>query len=95
MPKELLTTSLSNQCQQENQETITFVPIYMGETGEGNGNPLQDSAWKIPWTEEPGRCHKELDMIQRLSLTWEKTKLRFLCAELIDIMAMTGKCHAV
>ena len=23
--------------------------------GEGNGNPLQYSAWKIPWTEEPGR----------------------------------------
>ena len=23
--------------------------------GEGNGNPLQYPAWKIPWTEEPGR----------------------------------------
>ena len=23
--------------------------------GEGNGNPLQYSCWKIPWTEEPGR----------------------------------------
>ena len=23
--------------------------------GEGNGNPLQYSAWEIPWTEEPGR----------------------------------------
>ena len=23
--------------------------------GEGNGNPLQYSAWKIPWTGEPGR----------------------------------------
>ena len=23
--------------------------------GEGNGNPLQYSAWKIPWTEEPDR----------------------------------------
>ena len=22
--------------------------------GEGNGNPLQSLAWKIPWTEEPG-----------------------------------------
>ena len=22
--------------------------------GEGNGNPLQYSCWKIPWTEEPG-----------------------------------------
>ena len=24
---------------------------------EGNGNPLQYSAWRIPWTEEPGRLH--------------------------------------
>ena len=23
--------------------------------GEGNGNPLSTLAWKIPWTEEPGR----------------------------------------
>ena len=23
--------------------------------GEGNGNALQYSCWKIPWTEEPGR----------------------------------------
>ena len=22
--------------------------------GEGNGNPLQYFAWRIPWTEEPG-----------------------------------------
>ena len=22
--------------------------------GEGNGNPLQNSCWEIPWTEEPG-----------------------------------------
>ena len=22
----------------------------------GNGNPLQYSAWKIPWTEEPDSC---------------------------------------
>ena len=25
--------------------------------GEGNGNPLQYLAWKIPWTEKPGRLH--------------------------------------
>ena len=24
-------------------------------SGEGNGNPLQYSCWKITWTEEPGR----------------------------------------
>jgi len=25
------------------------------DPGEGNGIPLQYSAWKIPWMEEPGR----------------------------------------
>ena len=24
-------------------------------SGEGNGNTLQYSCWKIPWAEEPGR----------------------------------------
>ena len=23
--------------------------------GEGNGNPLHNLAWRIPWREEPGR----------------------------------------
>jgi len=27
----------------------------LGRSGVGNGNPLQYFAWKIPWTEEPGR----------------------------------------
>ena len=26
-----------------------------GSYGEGTGDPLQYSCWKIPWTEEPGR----------------------------------------
>ena len=33
--------------------------------GEGNGNPLQFLAWRIPWTEEAGRLQpmgsEELD----------------------------------
>ena len=38
--------------------------------GEGNGNPLQTAAWKIPWTEEPGGApwspwgQKELNMTE-------------------------------
>ena len=24
--------------------------------GKGNGNPLQYSSWRIPWTEEPGEA---------------------------------------
>ena len=34
--------------------------------GEGNGNPLQYSAWKIPWTEDPGR----LQSMQRVGHDW-------------------------
>ena len=33
--------------------------------GEGNGNPLQYSSWRIPWTEEP-QSRKESDMTERL-----------------------------
>ena len=38
--------------------------------GEGNGNPTSTVAWKIPWTEEPGRARlwslKESDTTERL-----------------------------
>ena len=33
--------------------------------GEGNGNPLQYLAWKIPWMEEPGRLQ---------SMGWQRVK---------------------
>ena len=38
--------------------------------GGGHGNPLQDPAWRIPWTEEPGRVqsHEESDMTEPLSM---------------------------
>ena len=40
--------------------------------GEGNGNPLQDPYWEVPWTEEPGGLWsigvtKESDTTQPLS----------------------------
>ena len=39
--------------------------------GEGNGNPLQCSCLKIPWTEEPVGyspwIHKELDIAEQLT----------------------------
>ena len=31
---------------------IGYIPIL--HNGEGNGSPLQYSAWKVPWTEESG-----------------------------------------
>ena len=36
-------------------ETLGSIPGLERYPGEGNGSPLQHSAWKIPWTEEPGR----------------------------------------
>ena len=30
------------------------VPAWGRSPGEGNGYPLQDPAWRIPWAEEPG-----------------------------------------
>ena len=49
-----------------------LIPESRRSPGGGNGNPLQYSAWKIPWTEGPGEdCrpwgHMELDMTERLS----------------------------
>ena len=34
---------------------LGLVPGLGRPSGEGNGNPLGTLAWKIPWTEEPGR----------------------------------------
>ena len=41
--------------------------------GEDNGYPLRILAWRIPWTEKPGRLypwgHKESDMTEQLTHT--------------------------
>ena len=34
---------------------LGLIPGLGRSSGEGNGNPLQYSSWKIPWMEEPGR----------------------------------------
>ena len=34
------------------------IPVLGRCPGEGNGNPLQIIAWRIPWTEEPDRSTK-------------------------------------
>ena len=33
---------------------LGLIPGLGRSPGEGNGNPLQYSCWRIPWTEEPG-----------------------------------------
>ena len=43
-----------------------LIPGLERSLGGGNGNPLQYSAWRMPWTREPGRGapwgHEELDV---------------------------------
>ena len=40
---------------QETQETQVQSLVWKDRLEEENGNPLQYSCLKIPWTEEPGR----------------------------------------
>ena len=40
------------------------IPGFGGSPGEGNGNPLQYFAWKIPWTEE--HCRLQSMGLQRV-----------------------------
>ena len=42
------------QCRLDVRDTNS-IPGSGRSPGEGNGNPLQYFAWRIPWTEEPGR----------------------------------------
>ena len=35
--------------------SLLIKTLIMLDNGEGDGIPLQSLAWKIPWTEEPGR----------------------------------------
>ena len=37
-----------------NEGDLGSIPRSRRSPGEGNGNPLQCLAWKIPWAEEPG-----------------------------------------
>ena len=47
--------------------------------GEGNGNPLQFLAWKIPWTEDPGSLQSMGS--QRIRHDWATSRLRS-CSEM-------------
>ena len=38
-----------------NLRDLGLIPGLGRSPGEGNGNPLQYLAWKIPWTEEPDK----------------------------------------
>ena len=46
---------LSGQESACNAGNAVSIPGSGRSPGEGNGNPLQHSCWKNPWTEEPDR----------------------------------------
>ena len=56
------------------------IPGLGSSPGEGNGNPLQYIARKIPWTEEPSRLQskslqrEESDVTEQLTHTHPKQK---------------------
>ena len=54
--------------------------------GEGNGNPLQYFAWRIPWTEEPGGLQSTGS--QRVSHDWATFTLHCLQKGLQSIISL-------
>ena len=55
-PGRLQSTGLQRVGTTERLHLLSFFCFTVGGAiGEGNGNALQYLAWKIPWTEEPGR----------------------------------------
>ena len=48
-----------------NAGDVGLIPGLGRSPGEGNGNPLQYLAWKIPWTEKPGGLQ-----FMRLQKSW-------------------------
>ena len=54
-------------CQCRRGKRPGLIPGWGRSPGEGNGNPLQYSCWRIPRTEEPGYCpwgRRESDMTE-------------------------------
>ena len=54
-----------------NAEDLGSIPGSGRSPGEGNGNPLQHHAWRIPWTKKPGGLQswgrKESDTTEQLN----------------------------
>ena len=57
VPKALLgfPGGLDGKASARNAGDLGSIPGLEGSPGEGDGNPLQYLAWKIPWTEKHGR----------------------------------------
>ena len=56
--------------------------------GEGNGNPLLSSCWKMPWMEEPGGLQSMAS--QRVGHNWETNTFTFHLQQPSIILGVGG-----
>ena len=61
--------------------------------GVGNGNPLQYSCWRIPWTQEPGRLQTMGSQRVRHSLV-QFSSVQLLHHVLLFVTPWTAACQA-
>ena len=59
---------------------VGSIPGWRRSPGVGNGNPLQYSAWRIPWTEEPGGLQSKESQRVRYDWATKHTPLRWRLA---------------
>ena len=48
--------------------SLYIYSCYLQSVGEANGNPLQYSSWRNPWTKEPSRLQSM--ELQRVGYDW-------------------------
>ena len=58
---------------------VGWIPGYEKSPGAGNGNALQYSCWKVPWTKEAGR----LQFMGSHSQTWLSARTHLFIPNLI------------
>ena len=68
-----------------------LIPESERSPGGGNGNPLQYSCLRIPWTEEPGGLHRESGTTEHTSHThtasfWLLRSLAFVVGAVSKLM---------
>jgi len=68
---------------------LALIPGSGRPPGEENGNTVQYSCWRIPWTEEPGRLQsmgcKESDTTEWLTLSLSWCSVFFFFWNIVDL----------
>ena len=58
---------------------LGLIPELGRSPGEGNGNPLQYTCWRIPWTEEPGRHKSQTRPTDQTTTRWYTGTVKRVC----------------